>query len=218
MCSDVAVNTFLIASTYGSVANDVVVALASILALLTHIGIVAVIALRLAAFVSPAASRVYNNLSDRVAHMAIPLAFIVAGYSMANSLYFSLHIGWQPCVLCWYQRCAIFPLAVILGVATFLRRSTVAPYAAALAAVGAAISAYHYLIEWFPTLEASACQPTIPCTEVYFRSFGYISISLMALTCEIAVLVLLMLWRSGRRNRGTSVDSSEAHSPTGAAE
>lgn len=190
----------MIAATYGSTLNDVVVMLTSILTLLTQLGIIGVVGLKLASKASASAAGVYGSVAARVAPAAVPLAFVVAAFAMANSLYFSLKIGWLPCVMCWYQRTAIYPLAVILGIAAFLRKTTVAPYALGLAAIGACLSAYHYLIEWFPTLEGNVCNPAVPCTEVYFRSFGYISISLMALTCALAVITLLLLLRDGHRH------------------
>lgn len=45
------------------------------------------------------------------------LAFAVAATAMAGSLYFSEVAGFVPCVLCWYQRIAMYPLAIILLIA-----------------------------------------------------------------------------------------------------
>ena len=67
-------------------------------------------------------------------------------------------------------------------------------YAAALAAIGAVIAAYHVLLEWFPSLDSGACDPDNPCTLVWFRVFGFISLPTLALT---AFLLILTLWPSG---------------------
>ena len=45
------------------------------------------------------------------------LAFAVAGGAMAASLYYSESVGFIPCEFCWYQRIAMYPLAVMLLIA-----------------------------------------------------------------------------------------------------
>ena len=48
---------------------------------------------------------------------ALWLAFIVAAVATAGSLYFSEVANYVPCRLCWFQRIAMYPLAVILLIA-----------------------------------------------------------------------------------------------------
>lgn len=118
-------------------------------------------------------------------------AFVVAVSSMLGSLYFSEIAHYTPCKLCWYQRVAMYSLAIILFVAALRRDRSIVPYAVVLASVGAVVSSYHYLVEWFPTLETNVCSVDVPCTTVWFRSFGFVSIAFMALCGFVAVITVL---------------------------
>src|SRR5688572_2377036 len=63
-------------------------------------------------------------------------AWVLALFSMAGSLFFSEVMDLPPCVLCWYQRIAMYPLVLIIGigiVANDLRWKT---YALPLALIG----------------------------------------------------------------------------------
>jgi len=45
------------------------------------------------------------------------LAWIVSIVATLGSLFFSLVMKLPPCDFCWYQRIAMYPLIVVLGVA-----------------------------------------------------------------------------------------------------
>jgi disulfide bond formation protein DsbB len=128
---------------------------------------------------------------DTVDDAALWIAFLIAAAAMAGSLYFSEVANYVPCRLCWFQRIAMYPLAVILLVAALRRDRGVRWYAIPLAALGAAVSIYHYLVEWHPQLEGDACDPTNPCSLVWFREFGFVTLALMALCGFISIIVLL---------------------------
>lgn len=130
------------------------------------------------------------TLAD-LAPTALPLAALVAGTAMIGSLFFSEVLGYPPCTLCWYQRIAMYPLAPLLGIAAVRRDLSVRLYAWVLAGSGLLISVYHYIIQWMPDLEATGCAVDNPCTAVFVREFGFVSIPFMALCGFIAVIVLL---------------------------
>jgi disulfide bond formation protein DsbB len=135
---------------------------------------------------------VLGDVLRAVDDAALWIAFLVAGVAMAGSLYFSEVADYLPCRLCWFQRCAMYPLAVILLVAAIRRDRGVRWYAIPLAAVGACVSTYHYLVEWHPQLEGDACDPTNPCSLVWFREFGFVTLAFMAL-CGFAAIIVLVL-------------------------
>lgn len=141
----------------------------------------------------PAAARLRHGLAGVVAPQALQLAFLVALVATLGSLYLSEVAHFTPCVLCWYQRAAMYPLAVVLGLAAWRRDLAVRPYGLALAAVGLPISVYHYLLERFPALEAGTCDPDNPCTLLWVWRFHYISIPLMAASAFALVAVLLLV-------------------------
>ncbi|MGD9703054.1 MAG: disulfide bond formation protein B [Acidimicrobiia bacterium] len=136
--------------------------------------------------------RPLQQLRDGVASIAVPLAALVAVTSMVGSLYFSEVANLVPCQLCWYQRIAMYSLAVVLVVAAIRRDRGIRFYAWPLAAIGAGISTYHYLIEWWPDLESDGvCSVSVPCTFVWFRRLGFVTLPFMALCGFLAVIVLL---------------------------
>jgi disulfide bond formation protein DsbB len=137
---------------------------------------------------------------------ALWIAFLIAAVAMAGSLYFSEVADYLPCRLCWFQRIAMYPLAGILLIAAIRRDRAIRIYAIPIAAVGACISIYHYLVEWHPQLEGDACDPFNPCSLVWFREFGFVTLPLMALCGFVAIGALLAT--SSRE------DGSEPDEPT----
>jgi disulfide bond formation protein DsbB len=117
------------------------------------------------------------------------LAFVVAGIAMASSLYYSDVVGFVPCEFCWYQRIAMYPLAVILLVAGITRDDRVAKYAIPIAVIGLALSIYHYQLQVFPQ-QGGSCSSGVPCTTRYVEEFGFISIPFMAGCGFLSVLAL----------------------------
>ena len=119
-------------------------------------------------------------------------AWLVAATSTAGSLYFSEVADYVPCRLCWFQRIALYPLAVILLVAAIRDDRGVRWYVAPIAAIGAAISTWHYLIEWRPSLEGGACRVGPSCTDIWFRELGFVTLAFMALCGFLAILALVV--------------------------
>jgi disulfide bond formation protein DsbB len=149
----------------------------------------------------------YGNARKRLSAMALFGAWAVATLAMVGSLYFSEVAHFPPCTLCWYQRIAMYPLVLILGIAVARRDIGIRLYAIPLAAVGAVISSYHYLLEWFPEIDTGACVVGIPCTTVWFREFGFVSLPFLALIAFLLVIVLLLV---PDRGAGSEADSEDA--------
>jgi disulfide bond formation protein DsbB len=137
----------------------------------------------------------FEGLRERFTRYALVAAWTPAALAMLGSLYYSELAHYQPCTLCWYQRIAMYPLVLILGIAAWRRDLAVRVYAIPLAAVGAVIAAYHYLLEWFPAIDTGACTVGIPCTQVWFRQFGFVSLPLLALIAFLLVISFLLLAR-----------------------
>lgn len=72
-----------------------------------------------------------------------------------------------------------------------LRAAHLGGLTVALAAVGAAVATYHVLLERFPSLEAGACDPQVPCTLVWFERLGFITLPYMALSGFVLILALV---------------------------
>ena len=167
------------------------------LALLTvaaNVAVLGALVLGVGGRFSGGVARVRDEVGDAVRPLALPFAAVVALVATAGSLWLSEGADFVPCKLCWYQRIAMYPLVVLLGLAAWRRDAGVRVYAWSIAGIGAAISVYHYLLERFPSLESGAtCDPTAPCTLVWIWKFHYISIPFMALSAFALIAVLLTL-------------------------
>jgi hypothetical protein len=122
--------------------------------------------------------------------LALPLAFLVAAVATLGSLYYSEVAHFTPCRFCWYQRIAMYPLAVILGIATWARDLPVRRYVIPLALIGLALSVYHVQLQLFPD-QASACDVEAPCTTKEVEEFGFVTIPFMAGCGFVAIAALL---------------------------
>lgn len=132
------------------------------------------------------------GLIDGLGASALALAWVVALTATLGSLYFSEIADFTPCTLCWYQRIAMYPLAVVLAVAALRSDRGVRRYVWPIIAIGGVISTYHYLLEWFPEIDTGTCSLTIPCDFVWFRQFGFVTLSYMALSGFLLIGVLLL--------------------------
>ncbi len=158
----------------------------SLLALATGAGALVILAAILLQRSVPAA----RSLVESVRDLGPWLIFAVSGGAMAGSLWFSEVADFAPCKLCWYQRIALFSIAVVSLVAAIRRDRRIAPYTLVLASLGVIVSTYHYLLEWFPQLETNVCSVDVPCTSVWFRGFGFVSLALMAGLAGVFVIVV----------------------------
>ena len=126
--------------------------------------------------------------------------------AMVGSLYFSEKVGFAPCKLCWYQRIAMFSIAIISFAAALRNDKNIARYTIVLAPLGLIVSTYHYLLEWFPTLETNVCSLDVPCTAVWFRELGFVTLCFMAGCAFITVIaVSLAIIREQK------IDSTSTH-------
>ncbi len=135
--------------------------------------------------------RVPTWLRDDV---ALPLATAIATTATLGSLLLSEVAGYLPCTLCWYQRIAMYPLVVILGVATARGDRQVWRTVLPLTAIGAAIAAWHIVIENNPAL-GGPCDDTAPCTIIWVEELGFLTLPTMALIAFVAIAVLSLAAR-----------------------
>jgi disulfide bond formation protein DsbB len=164
--------------------------------LLTIVGIVILLwlaVLAIAARFSDAAADGLESMRERLAPGAITAAAIVAVLAMGGSLYYSEIVHFVPCALCWFQRIAMYPLVLLLGIAAFRRDIGIRVYAIPLAAIGAVISVYHLLLEWKLVEVSLVCEVDNPCSSVLFRQFGFISLPFLALTAFLLIIAFLLI-------------------------
>jgi len=164
----------------------------ALLAVATLLGAIVIgIASLLATRVGIAASVI-----DAIRPVSRPLAAAITGTCMLGSLYFSEIANYTPCRLCWYQRAAMYPLAVLLLVGAIRRWGGLWRVAVPLAAIGASISAYHWSIERFSFLGTGSCSADVPCTVPWFTEFGFVTLAFMAFAGFAAAVALVTIPRT----------------------
>lgn len=137
---------------------------------------------------------------------ALYLAWAGALTAMLGSLYFSEVMDFPPCVLCWYQRIAMYPLVIILGFAIYKKSRDMLLPAFVLSGIGWLIGLYHNLLYYNILPEAAApCVAGVSCTTKFIEWFGFVTIPFLALAGFTAILVLLIIhWKS--TNKGETIN------------
>ena len=125
------------------------------------------------------------------------LAWVIALVATVGSLFFSEVMGLPPCVLCWYQRIAMYPLVVIIGTGVVMQDSRMKYYALPLCLSGLVISIYHNLLYYGIVSESIIpCTAGISCTSRQIEWLGFITIPLMALAAFVSLGVCLLFHKS----------------------
>ena len=123
--------------------------------------------------------------------ITLELAAMIAIGATLGSLYFSEVRHFVPCEYCWYQRIVMYPLALILLIATIRRDKNIIPYALTLSLAGFGISAYHYQLQLFPS-QSSSCGLDASCTYRWIEVFGFVTIPLLALISFAFISMILI--------------------------
>ena len=96
---------------------------------------------------------------------------VVAAIGTAGSIAAEVVGGLPPCTLCWWQRMALYPLVLVLGVGAYEGRTQVYRTGLPLAIFGAGIAAYHSWLQLTPTLTCGS-----GCGTVHLRIAGVLTL------------------------------------------
>ena len=133
------------------------------------------------------------NLSEASAYAA----WIVALVATVGSLFFSEVMQFAPCVLCWYQRIALFPLVLIIGAGIVMRDQRMKYYALPVCLSGMAVAVYHNLLYYgIIPKSISPCTEGASCTEVQIEWFGFITIPLLSLAAFVSIALCLLFYKA----------------------
>jgi disulfide bond formation protein DsbB len=125
-------------------------------------------------------------------------AWFVSLIATMGSLYFSEIKGFIPCDLCWYQRISMYPLVLILGIATFQNDLKAFRYVLPLSLLGGSISVLHYLEQKIPGFGGfKPCVSGVPCNAEYINWLGFITIPFLALIAFVLItaFMLFLAWK-----------------------
>lgn len=130
----------------------------------------------------PAMSNSGSAKADERGWLSLFAAWAIATIATLGALFIGEVMGQTPCILCWYQRIFMFPLAVILGVAVFRSDYSVYPYAITLAGAGTLFAFYHSLIYAGIVSEAlSPCSQGLSCASTNMTVFGILPLPILSL-------------------------------------
>lgn len=132
---------------------------------------------------------------------AVVAAFLIALAATLGALFIGEVLGKMPCTLCWYQRIAMFPLVVVLGVAVWSDDCLVKPAVAILAGAGAALATWHsgLYAGIIPQAIAPCTQGGPSCTDPTAQAILGLPLPYLSLASFAAILALLPLMNGARR-------------------
>lgn len=125
--------------------------------------------------------------------------------SVAISLLYSEYFGFIPCSLCWLQRIAVYPQALLSIMAFKIKDKVFFPlYSLALSFFGLLVGVYHYIYQLQPkeTLTSGIlpclADGTSDCATKVIEEFGFVTFPLLS---AITFAFLIVMYLNLRRNR-----------------
>lgn len=137
---------------------------------------------------------IFERVRGAIKNKGVGFMFLISLIAMLGSLYYSEIAGYNPCVLCWYQRIFMYSQVFLLGFAFFRRDKRIIPYAFLLSIIGFLIAGYHYIMQ-ISRIDSVICDVvgySASCSESFFLSLGYITIPMMAASAFL--LIVLFGW------------------------
>lgn len=135
---------------------------------------------------------------------ALHLGLLLSLGALVGSLFYSDAIGFEACVLCWWQRIFLYPMVVLFGVALWRKDRSVFSYVVPLALLTVAVGGYHELANLFGVSFLACTAEGGGCDRVFVRAFGYITIPVMSLTIAFGALLLAWVNRLYKKNESRS--------------
>lgn len=120
-------------------------------------------------------------------------AWLLAAISTLGALFFGEVMQLPPCVLCWYQRIFMFPLALLLPFGLFPFDAKVIRYGLVLAVPGLLVALFHQLLVAGVIPESiKPCTQGVPCSQTVISWFGFVTIPLMSVLAFATLIALLV--------------------------
>ncbi len=149
-------------------------------------------------------SRYYERY---VAPFVWPLLILTTSGSVALSLLYSEYFGFVPCSLCWLQRIAIYPQALLSIMAFKAKDAVLFPlYGIGLSVFGLIVGIYQYIYQMLPKDAAAGLMPcladgTADCGAKVIDQFGFVTFPLLSV---ITLLFLIILFMNMRRTQSAT--------------
>jgi len=128
-------------------------------------------------------------------HSSVILRVIFAG-AVIGSLVYQYYFSFEPCLLCWYQRICIFPIAILFFTEDIRKSALLQRQIILLSTTGFLIALFHNYITLFPSSGIDVCGTSgVSCLNLYVNEFGFVTIPLMSaivLLSGVFITVLAM--------------------------
>ncbi len=120
---------------------------------------------------------------------ALYFAWLISLIGFCLSVFYGEVLGNPPCPLCWYQRVALFPLVILLGMAAYRKDVFIVNYALPIVFLGAAVAVFHFLQPYISLFQkVKVCRWGTPCSHTGFSlvfpllsAIGFFLIALLLL-------------------------------------
>ncbi len=131
--------------------------------------------------------------------LTLTLAFLIALAATLGALFIGEVLGQMPCTLCWYQRIAMFPLVVILGLSLWRGDGMARVYGLPLALAGVVLAGWHsgLYAGWIPKAIAPCTKDGPSCTDQAQLILG-LPIPYLSLAAFAAITLCLVLLKGKR--------------------
>jgi hypothetical protein len=142
-----------------------------------------------------------NPIAAWTAKHASVILRVIFGGAVIGSLIYSNYFNYAPCLLCWYERICIYPVAILLFTDDIRRSTLLQHQVILLSTAGFLIALFHNYITVFPDSGLGVCGTSgVSCLTRYVYEFGFVSIPMMSavvLLSGILVTVLAMRYPHG---------------------
>ncbi len=136
-------------------------------------------------------------LGPKIKNFLWPLIIFVSSVGVVISLIYSEIFLFVPCSLCWLQRVALYPIALLAVLAFTVKDSTYFPrYAVGLSVFGLIVSLYQYVYQMLPAETRDNLAPCLVdgsanCADKIIDMFGFVTFPFIS-AVSFAFLITLL--------------------------
>jgi disulfide bond formation protein DsbB len=130
------------------------------------------------------------------------MVWAIAFAGMAGSLYFSEIMGLVPCVLCWYQRIALYPLVILVGLGIIRKNPDLPRYVLPFSVIGLGVAVFHNLL-YYGVIEEklSPCTVGASCVDPASQAIGsFVTIPLLSLIGFLIITLIMLINLKGEES------------------
>ena len=122
---------------------NLIFSILSIVSILIALSILAVF------FLKKSKNKLIIFLKNTINEYHILFAWTIASLASIGSLFYSEISGFVPCTYCWYERIAMYPLVIVLGIGILIKDNKSWLYGLPLSIIGLLITIYHYQLQMY---------------------------------------------------------------------